>query len=615
MKRRWLNFSIKNRIQLGVSAFLLVIAVLGSASIYYLHRIQENAESIFTRNYVILEKCQDFRQLSDQFRVDWMRFARGMDDNRTAIRKLYGGIYLGDSVLIDQRHLARGQVQPELMDSLADAFDAFKLDFKQGRFAGSFDTLQVSAVILADIDTLIQLNDRLANSLRGDVLSRYERTKQTVNRVITTMVVLSLTLSGLAFLLLWLIPGYIVGPIKELTDRIERIGDKDFSQRIDTQNRTDEFGVLASAFNRMANRLDDFEQLNISEMVKEKKRTETIIDNLNEAIVVSDEAGMVIWINEQAEKLFGLKRSDMLGFPLSEIQPVNFHQDALLSDEGAGGSQLFNFSAQIDDKTRYFHKEEVQVGGLGDHEGQTSAGRVIIFYDITDFRELDMAKTNFMATLSHQFKTPISAMNISLNLLRNPKVGELNEEQQALLETLQGQNERLLNMVNELLDLGQIESGKIRLRKEEISASELVNHSLSVIRSILQSRSLEVDRQIEPGLPEVEVDLEKVTWVLNNLLTNAARYSPEKGKITVRVEREDGYLRFSVSDQGPGIEEDIQSRIFEKYQRSKFDKTKGTGLGLAIAREIIEGHRGKIGVSSTPGQGSTFYFTIPYYSS
>ncbi|MHB1276767.1 MAG: sensor histidine kinase [Bacteroidia bacterium] len=614
MKWGFPDFSIKTRIQLGVSTFLLVIVVLGSASIYYLRVIQKNAESIFTRNYAILEKSERFAHYSHQFRVNWIYFASGLDNSQTAIKKLYTGIYEVDSILINQRYLANGEVEPELMDSVRLALDKFKLDFKQSRFGGTFDTTAVSGEISADLDRMIEVNERLANVLRKDVMSRYEKTKLTVNQVITSMVVLSVSLSALGFLLLWLIPRYIVGPLNELAVRITRIGDKDFSQRMKGLNKSDEFGMLATAFNRMANQLNTYEQMNITEMVKEKKRIETIIDHLNEAIMVTDETNVVIWMNEQAETLFGLPRQAILGMKLNEIRPINFSEEALWSRPNEQGASLFNFSAQIGNRTKYYHKEEVSVGtSLGSKNG-ISAGKVIIFYDITDFRELDIAKTNFMATLSHQFKTPISAMNISLDLLKNPKLGKLNEEQEKLVATLKTQNERLLGMVNELLDLGQIETGKIRLMKEEISAEELVNHSLSTIKAILENRKLTVEKEFEKGLPELEMDLEKITWVLNNLLTNAARYSPEKGHIYLSVTKQNGFLSFSVRDEGPGIEEGMMARIFEKYQRNKFDKTKGTGLGLAIAREIIEAHKGKITVESELGKGSTFTFTLPYSS-
>lgn len=608
------DFRIKTRIQLGVSAFLLVIVVLGSASIYYLREIQKNAESIFTRNYVILEKSQRLSEYAYQFRVNWLDFSTGVVDNRQAIRKLYLDIYEVDSILIDQRHLSQGEVEPELMDSVQLALEKFKKDFKQIRFVGSFDTSAVTALVFADLDEMIAVNERLAETLRTDVLNRYEKTKLSVNQVITIMIVLTISLSALGFLMLWLIPGYIVGPLNELVVRITKIGDKDFSQRMKGLNKSDEFGALANAFNRMANQLDEYEQMNITELVKEKQRIEAIIDNLNEAIVVTDEHNSVIWMNEQAEQLFGLPRKALLGERLQHITPVNFSKEALLSEPNEKGASLFNFSARIGDRTKYFHKEEVRVGSLSASATTESAGKVIIFYDITDFRELDMAKTNFMATLSHQFKTPISAMNISLNLLDNPKVGELNSDQRNLIQTLQAQNQRLLSMVNELLDLGQIETGKIRLLKEEITAEELVNHSLSTIKAILENRNLKVIKTFEGGLPELEVDLEKITWVLNNLLTNAARYSPENGNIYVEVKREKKCLQFSVQDEGPGIEQAMLPRLFEKYQRNKFDKSKGTGLGLAIAREIIEAHKGKISAESEEGKGSRFFFTLPYSS-
>ncbi|TNE80820.1 MAG: HAMP domain-containing protein [Bacteroidetes bacterium] len=604
------DLRIKTRIQVGVAAFFAVVLLVAATSIYYLVQIRSDAESIFTRNYAILERGQRFSKSTDDFRVNWLRYTNGLDNSQVAIDKLYSGIYEFDSLLIDQSHLIVNDLEKSMVLYLQEACNEFKDRFAEIRFRGSFDTLNVSKKVLRSLEDMSAANDRIMEYQRGEVFLQYEKTKRSVNSVITYMIVIGGSLSFIALLLLWLLPNYIIGPINEIIERIKRIADKDFSQQMSVQNK-DEFGDLAQSFNEMVLRLNEYEQMNVTELVKEKSRIEAIIDHLNDAILVNDEDGMVMWMNEPAEKLLGLPKQEVLGKAIGELSPKNFKQEALLETEDSNDSRtLFNFSANLDGRVRYYHKEMVQVGK---ENGELSAaGKVIIFYDITDFRERDLAKTDFMATLSHQFKTPISAMNISLSLLDNPKTGQLNEEQHHLLNTLRSQNERLLNMVNELLDFSQIETGKIRLKKEEIEPHELVNHSVHSVDAIVSSKEIQMHIEVPENLPIIEVDLEKLTWVLNNLLTNASRYTPDNGNLWVKVEKQGEFLRFEVKDEGPGISPEIQQKIFEKYQRNKFDQTKGTGLGLAIAREIIESHRGKIGVESQLGKGSVFYFTLPF---
>lgn len=605
------DLKLKTRIQVGVVSFFAVVLLIAGTSIYYLTEIRGNAESIFTRNYAILERGQRLAKLTDDFSVNWLKYASGLDNPQTAIDKLYSGIFVFDTLLIEQKHLAANELEKGMILQIQLELDRFKQQFTHIRFAGRFDTLASSKEILQSLESINLKNQAVMDYQREDIFKQYNKTKKSVNSVITYMVVIGGSLSFIALLLLWLVPNYIIGPITELAERIRKVGNKDFSQRMLVHNK-DELGTLAASFNDMADQLYQYEQLNISEILVEKKRIEAIINHLNDAIIVNDQDGTVIWINGPAEDLLGLNREEVIGKTLGDIEPANFKKEALLANENPEDSRtLFNFSARIGSRVRYFHREMVDVGG-SDVNSEVGAGKVIIFYDITDFRERDLAKTDFMATLSHQFKTPISAMNISLQLLDNPKTGDLNDEQENLIQTLKSQSERLLNMVNELLDFSQIETGKIRLKKEEIEPLELVNHSLHSIDAIVKNKDLQIELDCSHHLPSIEVDLEKLTWVLNNLLTNASRYSPEKGVLKISVKKMDKVLHFEVEDEGPGIAKEIQGKIFEKYQRNKFDKTKGTGLGLAIAREIIESHKGKIGVESEVGKGSRFYFTVPY---
>jgi signal transduction histidine kinase len=216
-----------------------------------------------------------------------------------------------------------------------------------------------------------------------------------------------------------------------------------------------------------------------------------------------------------------------------------------------------------------------------------------------------------MATLSHELKTPISAIDMSLNLLGDERIGELNEEQKDLSQTIRQNSARLLKMVNEILDISRIESGKLQLTFEEIQPDEVVVKALDNVKTFIAEKHIQVIQNISPALPKVRTDVPKTTAVLVNFLTNAIRYTPENETIEINVQRQNGSVEFYVKDHGPGISPADQRKLFQPYRRAKGDKTKGTGLGLAISKEFVEAQGGRIWVDSELGVGSNFGFALP----
>ncbi|MCB0641747.1 MAG: HAMP domain-containing histidine kinase, partial [Phaeodactylibacter sp.] len=217
--------------------------------------------------------------------------------------------------------------------------------------------------------------------------------------------------------------------------------------------------------------------------------------------------------------------------------------------------------------------------------GEEIGGYVIMLKNITEFREKDLAKTNFMATLSHELKTPISAIDMSLGLLRDSRIGPLNEEQEDLARTIQHNSARLLNMVNEILDISKIETGNISMNEAEVHPKTIVEKAVAGTKTFLEQKKINLERSIQPKLPNLRIDAEKTMGVLVNFLTNAVRYSENGETIKVVVRKKEQAVEFSVWDNGKGISKEDQEKIFIRYKRAKDDQTKGTGLGLAISKE------------------------------
>jgi signal transduction histidine kinase len=223
---------------------------------------------------------------------------------------------------------------------------------------------------------------------------------------------------------------------------------------------------------------------------------------------------------------------------------------------------------------------------------------------------LDVAKTDFIATISHELKTPLASSDFSLKLLEDDRIGK--EEHRELIQQLKSDNQRMLRILSELLNLSQLEAGKIQLDIQTVYPDEIIDNSLKAVITTAKERGIHIDKEIDLNLPTIKADPDKINWVLNNFLTNAIKYAPPESVIKVSAKKTDGQIVFAVADKGQGIEETYLEKIFERYFQipGRSDK-KGSGIGLAICKEFIEAMGGKVWVKSKVGEGSTFGFDIP----
>jgi len=298
-----------------------------------------------------------------------------------------------------------------------------------------------------------------------------------------------------------------------------------------------------------------------------------------------------------------LKEQDIIGQNQEEIKRRNDLFRFLINEQNS-----IPFKIVVDGKENYFTKEIIELT----NENQR-AGQVIVLKNITPFKELDVAKTNFIATVSHELKTPLASSDFSLKLLEDERVGTLTAEQKELVQSLKDDNKRLLRILSELLDLSQVESGKIQLNLQSIQADILIRRAVESVLNVAREKNISIKREVKEHLPDVKVDADKTVWVLNNFLTNAIRYSSRDSDIVIEVDKKEGSLEFSVKDFGKGIAPEYKDKIFDRYFRIPGTK-EGTGLGLAICKEFIETQGGKIWVESEIGSGSRFGFSFPIVS-
>ena len=267
-----------------------------------------------------------------------------------------------------------------------------------------------------------------------------------------------------------------------------------------------------------------------------------------------------------------------------------------------------------DNKESYFQVKYLPVL-MPDHtRTQTiQRGWVILLKNITEFHKMDVAKTTFLSTISHELKTPISAILMSTQLLADTRVGRLNEEQQELSESIKDNGERLLSITSELLNMTQVESGKLQLNPIVTKPIELIDYALKAnrVQADKFGINLEVDYPTQK-ISKVFVDSEKIAWVLTNLLSNAIRYSAEGGRVVIGAKQVDEHMvELFVQDFGKGIDPRYHESIFERYFRVPGTKVQGSGLGLSISRDFVEAHGGTLTLDSAPGEGCRFMVHLP----
>jgi signal transduction histidine kinase len=415
------------------------------------------------------------------------------------------------------------------------------------------------------------------------------------------------------------IPRFIFNPLLQFGEKIRRIAEGDYIQSVDAPRDT-ELGDLAGSFNLMATRLQEYERSNVASLKAQKRRMDYIINELNDLIFVFDESNHLILLNQAAANLIGGPPVRWEGHSVGSMQRLSKLFDQLWSQEATQEQgQESVISLQLS-PSRELHYQR-QFIPVKDREEEAQAGQsmgfIFVLRDVTQFRRLDQAKTKFIATLSHELKTPLSSINMSLSLLSRPALGSLNRDQNEVVSVMRREIRRLLKMVGELLTLSRIERGKLEVNPQWVSLQRFW-------QEVYQSVSAQYeDKQValSVSMPEDQdaflyADAEKVSWALTNLLTNALRYSPREEKVEVNICQEADQWRFYVKDRGPGIPVSYQRKLFSPYFQVDLNGNtrqgeEGLGLGLSIAKEVVEAHGGRIEVSDRQGGGSIFSFTIP----
>ena len=556
---------LKTKLSLGLSFLFTVILVFGILGIFYINRLSNDAAKVLKNNHESLVFCNNMLKALEE--IPHSAGAKKVFDENLKKQEA--------NITEPGEQEATKEVRQNFTELLAAPEDS-----------SNYPQIRMGLQIIND------LNQNAILKKNAVVQKTADDAKLWLTIIFTVLFLITLT-----FIVNF--PAILSNPITKLTEGIVEIAGKNYSKRIYLKQK-DEFGELANAFNSMAEKLDQYESSNLAQLRFEKSRIETIINQMKDGIIGFDGKKKILFLNAVAEKLLGVKEADVLGKYSADVAVHNDLMRTLLQDEGKKELKIY-----ADGKESYFNKDVLNV--MNNNE---VIGQVIVLKNITPFHELNEAKTNFIATVSHELKTPISSIKMSAQLLSDNRVGNLNEEQTELIKSITDDSERLLKITSELLNMSQVETGNIQLKLQPVAASAVVQKALEAVQFQAQQKQVAIIINAGENLPLVNTDLEKTAWVLINFLTNAIKYSPEHAAVEINTVRKNNTVEFTVKDAGKGIEEKYLPKIFDRYFKVPGSSKTGTGLGLAISKEFIEAQGGTISVQSEIGSGTSFSFLL-----
>jgi PAS domain S-box-containing protein len=600
---------------------LLVLINLASSywSIYNFYSIANNVTTILRENYQAVLAAENMVKSLE--RSDNALLVASEGEDTTVVGRWTRWTENRDLFFywFDQSLRAAGHApQDSLRDSIQTTYRGYSLlaDSMGARIhQGAFESAKeyYYKTVRPVSDKLRELCFRLFEENQEALYNAMPRTHSIANQtafgtMMASLIALALSIIATAWLIRMLIT-----PAEELTDKVKQIGMGKVDLKIDVLG-DDEIGQLSREFNKMTERLRQYDELNIEKIISEKRKSEAIVEGIADGLIMTDMEQRIIHVNRVVADLFHFSEDRAIGRPVAAVirdrDILAMIERHLQSPETRADLPMRIVRVERNGGVLYFRPKLTTVRGL---EGDPSA-LLVLLQDITQFKELDRMKSDFIATVSHEFRTPVTSINMAVDILDQQLLGPLTPKQKELIGSAKEDCSRLTKLARELLQLAKLESGRQQQTPVELRMAEVVTSALHPLHIQFQEKGVRLVVDVPAELPSVTADEQQVSWVVTNLVTNALKYTPAGGTVTVRGRQEGDGMRVDVCDTGVGIAREHLQVIFDKFVQVKRtnDATPGSvGLGLAIAKDIVEMYGGRIWADSEPGRGSTFTFTLP----
>ena len=594
--------NLKTKITTGFLAMLLLVLSIGGYAYYSLRQLDRSSRDVLKANLYSVNLGLRMLKSLDQLARQPLADTAGTAAFTAALREEARNVTEpGEQQVVDD------------LRNLTQQLRAHQQQAQRAVAAGQASPLGISAepYQLGGLSyRMMALNTEALNRKTEAANQRADQANRNLLIFTTLAVLLALGLVGS-------VPEAAVQPLRKLTAALDHATERDFSASI-PQESHDEFGQVARAFNRMLGQLREYRTSTAAELITERNRAASIVNTLDEGLLLLDENRHILLANPVLCELLGVPVEKLVGRPAATVRLENDLFQAMLRpldapnrEAAVAEAPLLHISQRGEEA---FYRLAVQdlVSFNEATEKTEFVGQILTLRNVSDFKKLDQVKSNFLATVSHELKTPLSSINLNTRLLQDERLPA--DERLRITGYIRQETQRLQRMVAELLDVSRLDAGAgIQLDVRPTSLADVVGFATATVQPQLDDKNLRLDLQLPENLPAARADVEKTTWVLINLLANAIRYSPVGEVLTVRAALAGAFVQVSVQDRGPGIAAEHHDKIFQRFAQLP-DKTGyrgGSGLGLSIAREFITTQGGRLWVESELGSGSTFSFTLP----
>ena len=598
---------IRQKLSLGFGGLLIIILIIGVQSIIQLTRLGISIDVILRENYRSVIACQEMKEALERMDSGILFALLGYSQEGTEFIRKNESVF--ENALQAELNNITLPGEGEKAAHVQELFRQYRKILKTAEnmetplperqhiyFTQLFPLFQEIKTTAGQILDMNQQNMSDANDRA--------RSKAASSRKYMYMLLLAGAVVAVGFVIFT--EKWILRPIHRLIRSAEEIkgGNLDLVVPIESK---DEVGRLSEAFNAMAEGLREIRRSDQARLARIQDSTQHTFNSLPDAVAILDLQGRVEVATESAKTVFGLKPGNQIqSLPLKWLAELydNVLRHARPSGPEHNGSAIQHFDKG---EERFFRPMVVPI--LNNEKQPT--GVVMTLKDVTEQRLQDELKRGVISTVSHQLKTPLTSIRMAIHLLLEEKVGPLTEKQAELLVAAREDSDRLHGILNNLLDISRIESGRVKMEFRAVSPREMAMEALESFRTAAHDQGVTLDVELPEDLPEVWADTTRISHVFGNLLSNALKYTPPGGKVTLSARAEEHGVTFSIVDTGKGIPSHYLPRIFEQFFRVPDQGPQtGAGLGLAIVKEIVGAHGGTVSVDSIEGKGSTFSFAL-----
>jgi NtrC-family two-component system sensor histidine kinase KinB len=605
--------NLYKKLLLAQAPIAIALAIVGIFSVIVVSYLGTHSQTILKDNYRSVLAAQRMKEAIERMDSGALFIVAG--ERQKGLEQTEKNQPIFEAELKVQEGNITESGEKEFTEGLRTAWMDYQTKF--ARLQKSTSSEEAKQIYFSELESAFYRVKSAADQIlainQDTMVRKSDDVRRTAERMNAVTITVALAALALGLLVSTFLTRRMLQPVLALSDATRKIGEGNFDTRAHVRGN-DELAHLAQDFNAMAARLAEYRKSSLGDLLQAHLSMQAAIDSLPDPVAIFNIDGNLQNVNRAAETLISL-RTD--GGAKELFKTVDAATRAILermrshvlSGKGAFNPRGFEDAVQLPTMLgdRYFLPRATPV-----YESRgVIVGATVLLQDVTRLRRFEELKNDVVATIAHEFRTPLTSLRMAVHLCTEQVAGPLTEKQAELLYAAREDCDRLQAMIDDLLDLSRIESGRVELYPLPTPSGVLAEGAVEQFKAEAEARGVRLSA--DAAIPEVKVlaDHERVGHVFANLVGNALRHTQRDGSVILGASVTNGAVRFTVTDTGRGIPKEYQERIFEKFFQVPESGPKGTGLGLYIAKEIVRGHGGAIGVESEPGRGSTFWFTLP----